>query len=130
MSFQISRDQLCCRNCSRPIVLPRQSPLGKFQGLENQPTDEWPADFLCRFCDKLFSYSDEDVRDDVVFSSPESLIDDLLQIECVCVQGNSETRRVIYTPCPIGADLETEKLRVLKTAVGIREIVNVIPIPY
>ena len=63
MHFQLGDPQLEFP-CGHSILLPRQSPLGIFQGLESHPTGEWPAIFLCSFCGQFFVCSHEDVVGD------------------------------------------------------------------
>jgi len=38
--------------CGAPIVLPRQSPLGRYEGQHYQPTDAWPVLFVCTHCER------------------------------------------------------------------------------
>ena len=39
-----------CPNCPDPIVLPRQSRLGRFEGQQRRPTGVWPITYLCTQC--------------------------------------------------------------------------------
>jgi hypothetical protein len=36
-----------CPLCKNSVLLPRQSPLGRYEGPRYQPTDIWPIDFVC-----------------------------------------------------------------------------------
>ena len=109
-------DQVYCENrrCRKPIVLPHQSPLGIFQGSVNQPTDEWPASFLCPACGQVFVCSVDMIDNAIVAPVPDSLIPALLRVEYVCVQGNIGTRKVIYTTCSKDADPRNEMPRLRK----------------
>lgn len=128
--MQISGDQVLCPACRKSIVLPRQSPLGIFQGLESQSTDEWPATFLCPACGQVFSCSFEKIDDAAQMTIPNSQIPDLLRVLYVCGQGNFEARKVAYTTCPKGSDPEGERPRLLKRLSDVREILSIDAYPY
>ena len=130
MSPHLGMDVVYCGNCRNPIVLPHQSPLGIFQSLENQATDEWPASFLCPVCGLEFSCWNATIDDEIQVTIPASLIPDLVRVEYTDVQANSEIRRAIYTTCPKGGDLERERPRLLKRLSGIREILRLDAFPY
>ena len=127
MCVQIGRDQVYCENrqCRNPIVLPHQSPLGIFQGFADQPTDEWPATFLCPSCGQVFVCSVDMIDNAIVAPVPDSLIPALLRVEYVCVQGNIGTRKVIYTTCSKDADPRNEMPRLLKSLPEIGASPNV-----
>jgi hypothetical protein len=132
MHLQVSRDQVYCQNraCRNPIVLPHRSPLGIFQGLEDQPTDEWPAEFLCPVCGQRFVCSVDMIDSAVPVPIPDSLIPDILRVECECDQRNSATRKTIYTTCPKGADLKGELQRLLGRLLEVNKISRMEAFPY
>jgi hypothetical protein len=130
MNMQISGDQVLCPYCRKAIALPHQSPLGIFQDHESQPTDEWPADFLCPFCGLVFACSFDKIDDAAQTMAHNSHIPDLLRVEYVCGPDNSETRKVIYTTCPKGSDPEGEKPRLLKRLSDVRAILEIKPYSY
>ena len=127
MSIQVSREQVYCENhrCQNPIVLPHQSLLGIFQGSENQPTDEWPATFLCPACGQVFVCSVDMIDSATPLPVPDSLIPDLLRVEYINVQENTETKKVIYTTCPRDADPTNELPRLRKSLSEIAAAVRV-----
>ncbi len=126
MSIQISQERLYCPkpHCKGTIVLPRRSPLGNFQGLDDLPKGIWPATFLCPVCGQEFVGFLDNIQNEVPWTDPSSKIDDLLQVEYEYAQDNFVLRKVIFATCPNGADLESEKLRLLQKLSGIREILN------
>lgn len=130
MSMQVTGDQVVCPFCRKSIVLPHQSPLGIFRGLEHQPTDEWPADFLCPFCGRVFSCSDEHIDDAAQMTDQNSHNLVLLRVVYACVPDHSEVRKVIYTTCPKGSDPEGERPRLLKRLSDVREILSIEAYPY
>jgi hypothetical protein len=90
--------------CKRRMILPRQSPLGKFEGLVNQPTAEWPATFLCITCGRLSEYSDAVVREDQLsVTAPDARFPDLWRVELKYGRKNYGKNRAIYTTYPAGA---------------------------
>ena len=132
MLLQVSRDQVYCPNqeCGKPIVLPHQSPLGIFQGSADQPTDEWPAAFLCPACGQRFSCSVDMIDSAVLVPVPDSLIPDLLRVECECAQTNTATRKTIYTTCPRGSDPKGELDRLLRHLLEVDKVLKLEPFPY
>src|SRR5437667_7724312 len=104
MRFDIG---IVCPHCNKPSLLPHQSPLGIFEGLESQPTDEWPIIFLCRACGQMSERSEPDF-DCVV---PESRFPDLWRIECVCDHENCRRPRAIYIT--YGKDSHEKEVRQL-----------------
>lgn len=56
--------QFCCPNprCSDRTVLPRQSPLGKFDGQPSPSKDIWPIKYLCRACGQSSEIPDEAIH--------------------------------------------------------------------
>lgn len=130
------RDVVYCPECREPIALPHESPLGTFQSFEG-PADElsggvapWPADFLCPVCGKEFSCSAATDDDLVPVRGSDSLLPDLLQVEYVAVQGNSEIRKRTYTTCPKDSDPRNEVPRLLKRLSGVRRILHLHVSPY
>src|ERR1700722_6365933 len=117
--MQVNRDQLQCKGCGKPIVLPRQSPLGIFQNLENPSTYSWTIDLLHHLCGRVFSYSEQDVDDPVVTKVQTSHVDDLLRVEYEDAQGNSQTRKILYATCPAGSPVETERERMQRYLSGV-----------
>jgi hypothetical protein len=124
------RDVVYCPECQKPIALPHESPLGFFQCFE-EPADglsagvaPWPADFLCPVCGKEFSCLAATDDDLVPVMVPELLLPDLLQVEYVAVQGNSEIRKTTYTTCPKDSDPLNEVPRLLKRLSGVRQILH------
>lgn len=134
MDLQVSRDQIYCENrrCQKPIILPHQSLLGIFQGFANQPTDEWPATFLCPACGQVFVCSVDKIDSAIPAPVPDSLIPDLLRVEYVHVRGNSGMKKVIYTTCTKGADPKNEmpRLRKFVPEIGAAVTVNLGTSPY
>ncbi len=112
----MGKDVVYCSNpaCLKPIALPHQSPLGTFEGLENQPTAEWPATFLCLACGQEFVCSESTIDDEIQVTAPPSQIPDLLQVVYEVAQNNSVVRKVIYTTCPKGSDPKGEIPRLQK----------------
>jgi hypothetical protein len=106
--------------------------LGIFQGFANQPTDEWPATFLCPACGQVFVCSVDMIDSAIPVTVPDSLIPDLLRVEYVNVQGNIGKKKVIYTTCPKGADPKNEmpRLRKYLSAIGDAVTVSLGTAPY
>jgi hypothetical protein len=118
------RDVVYCSDCQEPIALPHESPLGVFQGIENSPTYEWPADFLCPLCGKEFSCSGATVDDLVPVRVADAFLPDLLRVEYVAVQGSLEIRKRTYTTCPKDSDPRNEVPRLQKHLSGVRQILH------
>lgn len=79
------------------IVLPRQSPLGTFAGLGDQPTGVWPITLLCLQHAHMFVRSSDKVQFGAVPElghKKEST--DLWVIECECAQGNCGRKKTIF----------------------------------
>lgn len=53
---------LSCKNCSRPIWLPKAKRPDKSQGLRRWPTDAPTRTFLCPLCRHLYEYAAHDVQ--------------------------------------------------------------------
>jgi len=53
---------LVCKNCSRPMPLPRPKHLGTSQGQPWWPRGGGPRNFLCPACKHVFEYSAQDVH--------------------------------------------------------------------
>lgn len=107
--------QLLCPRCQYPIVLPHQSPLGKFQGLDCQPTGDWPVTFLCRGCGRLSEYFGKDVLSvGIPVLVQNQRLPDLWQIDCECDRENCGGQRAIYTTYPAGAPEEDVERLVLQ----------------
>ena len=128
--MNLGRDVVYCPTCRKPIVLPLQSPLGTFQSLGEQTKDGWPADFLCPVCGQEFSCSSATIDDETPVTAQDSQIRDLLQVEYLAVQGDSEVRRIAYTTCPKDADPLHEVPRLLKRLSGVRQIIHLHVSPF
>jgi len=92
--------------------------------------DEWPADFLCPFCGRVFSCSDEEIDDAAQMTGQNSHNLVLLRVVYAYGPDHSVEQRVIYTTCPKGYDPEGEKTRLLKRLSNAREILEIKPHPY
>jgi hypothetical protein len=80
------------------IVLPRQSPLGTIEGLDYQPTDIWPAIFVCTRHGSAFSRSAQAVElEEIPKPDQGSRDSQLWQIECRCDHENCGRMLAIYT---------------------------------
>lgn len=96
--------RLLCPFCKKATVLPRQSSLGKSEGLERLPTDEWPATFLCIACGQLSERSPGNVHDDYAPTmGPGSPLPDLWRVEFECDHENCGQLRAIYTTYEAGS---------------------------
>lgn len=85
-----------CENCDDPTLLPRQSPLGKFEGPYGQPMDVWPATLLCQKCGQVFSYLAEKVgRGRMPVQHREGI--SLLWLRWKDAPNNSAGQRGMYT---------------------------------
>ena len=84
-----------CENCEDSTLLPRQSPLGTFEGPYGQPTDEWPVTLLCQKCGQVFSYLAVKVRrGQMPVQHREGIA--LLRLRLKDAPENSEGRRGLY----------------------------------
>jgi hypothetical protein len=92
MHLRVSVPCITCPGCHKPKFLPHQSPLGTLQGLENQPTPEWPIIFVCTDCGRVSEHFWP--PDD--HAAPTGLLPDLWRIECVCDHENCGKHRAIY----------------------------------
>jgi len=93
MRTRIFGPAILCLGCVKFSFLPRRSPLGIFEGLESQPTAEWPALFLCGVCghkSECFVPFDD-------CATPDSPLPDLWRIESMCDHKNCRRNRAIYT---------------------------------
>jgi len=83
--------------CGTSIPLPRQSLLGIFARQQRQPTDEWPIDFLCLACGRLFSQSDKQLLPGGPYLHETQLPKTCLwKIDFLCDQDNCESLQRIY----------------------------------
>jgi hypothetical protein len=103
-----------CPGCHGPIVLPRQSPLGIYEGQSYRPTDRRPARFLC--------IRDGQVREMWVtefrledYTGLDQELAALWDVVCVCARKNCERPHTIYTMCSPRADVATVRDAVYKT---------------
>jgi hypothetical protein len=72
--------------CGEQIVLPHQSPLGRFVYPHCLPTDKWPVVFVCTHCEHTIGLRDGDIRPapvEVQAQSPHSESFWYLEFECV-----------------------------------------------
>lgn len=87
-----------CPLCPEQIVLPRQSPLGRYVGLQYQPSHEWPITLLCSRYARLSEVPPESIRlDTKVVLGPISGPMALWRIECECAHENCGANYAIYT---------------------------------
>jgi hypothetical protein len=79
------------------IPLPRQSPLGIYEGQHYQPTGEWPVTFLCR----RHGTVSVDLPDSVHLTAepmvPGLPVPPLWRIDCECAHENCGRMNTIYT---------------------------------
>lgn len=87
-----------CPTCHRSTLLPRQSPLGKYEDRNYLPKGKWPIAFLCRPCGQVYEYYAETVRP----RRPVQKVGQrqgriLWEIEVLCAHGSCELTTPIYT---------------------------------
>jgi len=86
-----------CQKCGESIVLPRQSPLGKYGDREYQPTDRWPITLLCIAHAQLCGVAPRFRREVIVMPDPGPRRVSLWQIDCECGRENCGKPQTIYT---------------------------------
>lgn len=79
------------------IPLPRQSPLGKYEGLRYQSMGEWPLTFLCLRHGLSFSCWPYSIHLETDMRLPGQSVSPLWQIECECARENCGKLHTIYT---------------------------------
>lgn len=105
-------DVFCSRcPCGHPIVLPRQGPLGIYEGLHYRPTEGvWPVRFLCINCGQVtpaLTGIFERIHPSKLPAQnlPRNL--SLWKIDCECAHSNCGSQRTIYaTWFPRGLESE------------------------
>jgi hypothetical protein len=83
-----------CPKCRDPIVVPRQSPLGRFDGQADPSTDAWPAKFLCQRCEHGFVCTHPDRKQMLSLLTENSV---LLRIEYRGGPSNPERQGEVHT---------------------------------
>jgi hypothetical protein len=79
------------------IVLPRQSLLGKFEGLDDRPTGVWPIKLLCLLHGHVFERSADTVEFGPVPATDRTTQPmPLWLIECTCAHGNCGRKMRIF----------------------------------
>lgn len=97
--------------CSIP--LPRQSPLGIYEGQHYQPAYEWRGAFLCLRHGRLFSHSPDSIRLENEMRPPHKPVSPMWKIECACGHEDCGALHTIYTArMPGWAEIVS---RILKT---------------
>jgi len=88
-----------CLYCDGRAILPRQSRLGKFQGLPNPTTASWPAMFLCRKCERTYLGLAGTIRpsDEQLPGPMSGHVPALWQIEFECERENCGEPHVLYS---------------------------------
>jgi len=95
------------------IPLPRQSPLGIYEGQHYRTTGEWPATFLCLRHGLSFACSPHNIRLEVEMMGLNHSVPQLWRIECECAHENCGKPHSIYTAR--APDWTTIVARILKT---------------
>jgi hypothetical protein len=95
------------------VFLPLRSRLGTFEHQQRQPTDEWPATFLCLRHGRSLIRSVDDIHLDAEMLDPHQPASPAWRIECECGHRNCGRLHTIY----IGRmpDWPTIVLRILRT---------------
>src|SRR5271163_1544878 len=84
--------------CEDYIFLPRQSLLGRFDNLQNRPTDDWPIKYLCQHCGQWFDHPAEVIRHQGVPVQAQNLVQDILvRYDFLSGPMNSLRRYWLYT---------------------------------
>ena len=83
-------EPLCC------VPLPHQSPLGKYEGMDYQPTEYWPANFVCLRHGVACVRSPEDVRSDLEVRGPGAPVPPLWRITSICAHRDCGRRHIVY----------------------------------
>ena|ERR1035437_10023036 len=79
------------------IPLPRQSPLGIFEGQHSLSIGDWPATFLCLRHARSFLCSADSVRLETEVRGRDRPVPSLWKIECECAHENCGRLHTIYT---------------------------------
>ena len=111
-----------CPRCNAQIVLPRQSPLGRFDYPEHPSSDRAIADFLCLKCENGFSDPIVRLGQAPALSLRNSY---LLEVPYRYGLGNSETRKALYIegdPASVRVDALQRVRDFLKLSFGVVEI--------
>jgi hypothetical protein len=86
-----------CPVCAEPILLPRRSLLGTYEGLEYRHTDIWPISFLCTRSERLCVCSAEAIHPQIgPVMDPHRGQGVLWKIDCQCGHENCARRSTIY----------------------------------
>jgi hypothetical protein len=86
--------------CARPIALPHRSPLGTFEGQQDQPNPVWPISLLCIETEQVFEYPLEAFRRHTVETQGRDPQTDVMwQIESPCAHRNCRSRLFLYSWC-------------------------------
>jgi hypothetical protein len=98
------------------IVLPPQSLLGRFEGLDDQPTGIWPITLLCLWHGHVSEYSAEAVQYGAVPTMDRTKATAALWvIECECAQGNCGRKRLLFAFGDVAQTDDHVRLRVVQT---------------
>jgi hypothetical protein len=88
----------CCPDCGDSILLPRQSPLGIYEGQHYRQSVDWPIAFLCRRHERLCEGLPDMIHQEAFARpSPPQPHFALWEIDCVCGQPNCGLPTTIYT---------------------------------
>jgi hypothetical protein len=130
MNIDLGKDVVCCSHCRRPIALPQESPLGRFQGFDSHYTAEWPADFLCPACGQVFPCTEATMDDETPVRGLPSQIPDLLRVAYEAARENSVIEKIVYATCPKDVDPRTETPRLLNRLPNVTRILSIHVSPY
>jgi hypothetical protein len=90
--------QFQCPACYEHMILPRQSPLGKYGDQQYLPMDTWPIEFLCFRLGQVCLVQVAAIHQETIAAlAPTSGEADLWQIVCECDHENCGEHRAIYT---------------------------------
>jgi hypothetical protein len=79
------------------IPLPRQSHLGKYEGLDYRPTYNWREIFLCTRHGRVYERSPRNIQLVLQARGLHQHVSPLWQLDCECGQEGCGKRRTIYT---------------------------------
>ncbi len=89
---------LYCHKCRNSTLLPRQSPLGIYEGQRYQPMGAWPIAFLCRPCGQVYDRFAEEIYSRLPVQKVGQRQGQILwEIEVICAHGSCELMTPIYT---------------------------------
>ncbi len=95
---------IACPKCGERILLPRQSPLGRFEYPEHPSSDRLIADFLCLRCENGFSHPkvrSGPIQAQILYSSY------LVEVPYRRAHSNSEVQKAVYIGfSPVSARLD------------------------